>query len=172
MMRTMIGLVRISAAGILLTASSAHAQATKEQATLAGAMRGAKHVALGDGIAAASASGKPISARYEFEDRKLQLSVFIEKDGAFSEIFVDHMTGKVAKIDKITGGEDLKDAKTQSRAFAKAKVTLAAALERALAANAGYTAVEVTPMLEGGHPMAEITLMKDGQFKAVSEPLG
>jgi len=171
-MRTMAGLVRVCAAGILLTASSAHAQATKEQATLAAAMRGAKHVALGDGITLASASGKPISARYEFEDRKLQLSVFIEKDGAFSEIFVDHMTGKVAKIDKITGGEDLKDAKTQSRAFAKAKVTLAAALERALAANAGYTAVEVTPMLEGGHPVAEITLMKDGQFKAVSEPLG
>jgi len=50
-------------------------------------------------------------------------------------------------------------------------VTLSAALEKALATNAGYTAVEVIPMLEGGRPVAEITLMKDGQFKAVSEPL-
>ena len=169
-MRTMSGLVR-AAAGMLLVAGSAHAQATKEQATLAAQMRGAKHVALGDAIAAATASGKPISARYEYEDKKLKLSVFIEKDGAFSEIFFDHMTGKVATVDKITGGEDLKDAKAQSKAFAKAKVTLSAALEKALAANAGYTAVEVIPMLEGGRPVAEITLMKDGQFKAVSEPL-
>jgi hypothetical protein len=170
MMRTMFGLVRVAAAMVLVS-SSAHAQATKEQATLAAQMRGAKHVALGEAMATAAASGKPISARYEYEDKKLKLSVFIEKDGAYSEIFFDHMTGKVATIDKITGGEDMKDAKAQSRAFAKAKVTLAAALEKALAANAGYTAVEVIPMLEGGRPVAEITLMKDGQFKAVSEPL-
>jgi hypothetical protein len=166
----MFGLVRVAAAMVFVS-SSAHAQATKEQATLAAQMRGAKHVALGEAMAAASSSGKPISARYEYEDKKLKLSVFIEKDGAYSEIFFDHMTGKVATIDKITGGEDMKDAKAQSRAFAKAKVTLAAALEKALAANAGYTAVEVIPMLEGGRPVAEITLMKDGQFKAVSEPL-
>jgi len=82
------------------------------------------------------------------------------------------MTGKVAKTDKITGGDDMKDAKAQSRAFAKAKSTLASALDRALAANAGYTAVDVTPVLEGGHPVAEVTLMKDGKFKAVPEPLG
>ncbi len=170
-MRTMAGLVRASAAGVLLIASSVQAQATKEQATLAAQMKGAKHVALVDGIAAASPSGKPISARYEYEDKKLKLSVFIEKDGAFTEIFVDHMTGKVATVDKITGGEDLKEAKTESKAFAKAKVTLAAALGKALAANAGYTAVEVVPMLEGGKPVAEITLMRDGQFKSVSEPL-
>src|SRR5689334_20471012 len=170
MMRTKFGVVRVAAAMVLVS-SSAHAQATKEQATLAAQMRGAKHVALAEAMATAAASGKPISARYEYEDKKLKLSVFIEKDGAYSEIFFDHMTGKVATIDKITGGEDMKDAKAQSRAFAKAKVTLAAALEKALAANAGYTAVEIIPMLEGGRPVAEITLMKDGQFKTVSEPL-
>ena len=170
MMRTISGLVRV-AAGMLLMSSTAHAQATKEQATLAAQMRGAKHVALIDAITAANTSGKPISARYEYEDKKLKLSVFIEKDGAYSEIFFDHMTGKVAQTDKITGGEDLKDAKAQSKAFAKAKATLASALEKALAANPGFTAVEVIPTIEGGRPVAEITLMKDGQFKAVSEPL-
>ncbi len=55
--------------------------------------------------------------------------------------------------------------------MAGAKKMMATALEKALATNAGYTAVEVIPMLEGGRPVAEITLMKDGQFKAVSEPL-
>jgi hypothetical protein len=48
----------------------------------------------------------------------------------------------------------------------------AEALAKALAENAGYTAVEITPVLEGGHPVAEITLMKGGQFKSVSKPLG
>jgi hypothetical protein len=166
----MLHLARLSGA-VVLFASSAHAQATKEQATLANAMKGAKHVALVDAITTASASGKPISARYEYEDKKLKLSVFIEKEGAFTEIFLDHMTGKVAQVDKITGGDDMKDAKEQSRASAKAKVALVAALQHALAANAGYTAVEIIPTLEGGKPVAEITLMKDGQFKAVTEPL-
>jgi hypothetical protein len=82
------------------------------------------------------------------------------------------MTGKVAKIDKITGGDDMKDAKAQSKASAKAKSTLASALDRVLAANVGYTAVDITAVLEGGKPVAEVTLMKDGQFKAVAQPLG
>jgi uncharacterized membrane protein YkoI len=172
MMRTITSLARMTAAGMFLVTGVAKAQATKEQAAVAAALRGGQHVALGAGIAAASAAGTPISARYEVEDGKLQLSVFVQKDGAYSEIFVDHMTGKVAKTDKITGGDDMKDAKAQSRAFAKAKSTLASAVERALTANAGYTAVDVTPVLEGGHPVAEVTLMKDGKFKAVAEPLG
>jgi hypothetical protein len=156
---------------MLLTPGVAHAQATKAQATLAAAMKGAKHVALAAALETAKASGKPISARYEFEDGKLKLSVFIEKDGAFSEIFFDHMTGKVATVDKITAGDDMKDAKAQSRAFAKAKATLASALDKALAANPGYIAVEVVPVLEGGRAVADITLMKDGQFKDVTQPL-
>jgi len=171
-MHSMAMLARLTAAGVLLMASVASAQATKAQAAVAAAMRGAKHVALADAIETASASGKPISARYEFEDGKLKLSVFIEKAGAYSEIFFDHITGKVAQIDKITGGDDLKDAKAQSKVSAKAKKSLAAALTKALAANPGYTAVDVTPVFEGKLPVADITLMKDGQFKGVSEPIG
>jgi hypothetical protein len=171
-MRSIAWLARTTAAGMLLFTSVAEAQATKAQAALAAAMKGGKHVALAAAIDAAATNGKPISARYEFEDGKLQLTVFTEKDGAFSEVFVDHMTGKVGKIDKITGGDDMKEAKAESRAYAKAKSTLAAAVARALTANPGYTAVDISPVLEGGHPAADITLMKDGQFKSVSEPLG
>ena len=171
-MSTMATLARLTAAGTLLVTSVASAQATKAQAELAAAMRGANHVALADGIETASASGKPISARYEFENGKLQLSVFVEKAGAYSEVFVDHMTGKVARIDKITGGDDLKDAKAQSKASAKATEALASALAKAVAANPGYTAVDVTPVLEGKRPVAVITLMKDGRFKGASQPLG
>ncbi len=170
-MNTMATLARCTAVSALLMTSIASAQATKAQAELANAMRGANHVALADGIAAASASGKPISARYEFEDGKLQLSVFVEKAGAFSEVFVDHMTGKVARIDKITGGDDLKDAKAQSKASAKATATLASAVAQALAANPGFTVVDVTPILQGKQAVAVITLMKDGKFKGATAPL-
>ncbi len=170
-MSTMSRLARLTAAGALLMTNVASGQATKAQAELAAAMKGANHVALADGIATASASGKPISARYEYEDGHLQLSVFVEKAGAFSEVFVDHMTGKVARIDKITGGDDMKDAKAQSKAAAKATATLGSAVANAVAANPGYTAVDVTPVLEGKRLVAEITLMKDGRFKGTSWPL-
>lgn len=170
-MRSILMMARFTVAGALLMASTASAQATKAQLAVAAAMRGAKHVALLDAIQTASASGKPLSARYEFEDGKLKLSVFVEKAGAYTELFFDHMTGKVAQTDKITDGDDLKDAKAQSKASAKATQSLAAALTKALAANPGYTAVDVTPILEGKRPVAEITLMKDGQFKGVSEPI-
>src|SRR4051812_3399683 len=164
-------LIRLAAAGLLLTTSVASAQATKAQAAVAAAMKGAKHVALADAIETASASGTPISARYEFEDGKLKLSVFVEKGGAFTELFFDHTTGKVSQTDKITGGDDLKEAKAESKVSAKAKKSLSSAVAKALAANPGYIAVEVTEVLEGKLPVADITLMKDGQFKSVSEPI-
>jgi hypothetical protein len=171
-MYTMSMLARLTVAGTLLITSVASAQATKAQATLAAAMRGANHVPLAAAIEAATASGKPISARYEFEDGKLQLTVYVEKAGAYSEVFVDHMTGKVTKIDKITGGDDLKDAKVQSKASAKATKTLASAVAKAVAENPGYTVVDVTPVLVSkGAVSAEITLMKDGRFKGDSQPL-
>ena len=163
---------RITAAGILLVTSAASAQATKAQAQIAAAMKGANHVALADAIKTAAASGKPISARYEFEDGKLQLTVFVEKTGAFSEVFVDHMNGKVVKTDKITGGDDMKEARDESKASAKVTTTLAAAVTSALAANPGYTAIDVSPVAQGkDKSVALITLMKDGQFKGVTQPL-
>jgi hypothetical protein len=171
-MSTMAILARLTAAGTLLLTSVASAQGTKAQQEVANAMRGANHTALADAMQTASASGKPISARYEFEDGKLKLSVFVEKAGAFSEVFLDHMTGKVATVDKITGGDDMKDAKAQSKAFAKATETLASAVGKVLAANPGYIAIDVTPVLEGKRIVAEITLMKDGKFKGASWPLG
>jgi hypothetical protein len=171
-MKSMATLVRLTGAAMLLVTSVASAQATKAQAAVAAAMKGAKHVPLADAIKAASAAGKPISARYEFEDNRLKLSVFVEKDGGFKELFFDNMTGKLAQTDKITGGDDLKDAREQSKASAKAKGSLGEAVSKALAENPGYIAVDVTPVIEGKHPVAEVTLMKDGQFKGVSEPLG
>src|SRR6266568_4983127 len=113
---------------------------------------------------AAAPAGKPISAKYEAEDGKLQLSVYTEKDGKFSEVVVDHVTGKVAKSEAITEGEDLTHAKTQSEAMTKAKVSLSAAASKAVKANAGFHTVSVFPSLKDGHPVAEVTLHKGAEW--------
>src|SRR5256712_14041181 len=78
----------------------------KEHAELAKALKDAK-ISLQRGLTASAKEGKPISAKYEVEDGKLQLSVYTMKGDKFSEVIVDHKTGKVAKAEPITGGGDL-----------------------------------------------------------------
>src|SRR5207245_9713055 len=146
------------------------AESAKEHAELAKALAAAK-VSLGRGLAAAATAGKPISAKYEAEDGKLQLSVYTEKDGKFSEVVVDHVTGKVAKSEAITEGEDLVHAKAQSEAMAKAKTSLASAVSKAVAGHAGFHAVSVFPSLKDGHPVAEVSLHKRAEWRTVTEKL-
>ena len=166
-------LVRAALLGALLAPSAvvlSQDDDAKAQAALAKALA-VKHIDLAAGIAAATSKGKPISAQYEYENNKLQLSVFTEKADEFSEEFVDFTTGKIAKVDKITDGADLADARAQSAAMAKAKSTLTAVLTKVLAANAGYSAVSATASHAKGKAVVVIVLMKGTAFKTVSEPL-
>ncbi len=142
----------------------------KEHAELAKALKGAK-VSLERGLGASQREGNPISAKFEVENGKFQLSVYTAKGNKFSEVIVDQITGKLAKVEPITGGEDLAAAKTQSEAMARAKRSLRAAVEQASKANKGYRPVSVTPSLKDGHPVAEVTLVKGEEFKTVSEKL-
>ena len=171
-MRSVAWLARGAVFSALLASSTAVLcqESGKEQAAFAAALR-TKHVALARAIEAAASHGKPISAKYEYEGGKLQLSVYTEKAGQFSEVIVDHRTGKVAKTEKITEGDDLKAAEAQNAAVAKAKSSLARALLKALSANKGYSAVSATATLESGQAVAEITLIKGAEFKTVTEPL-
>jgi len=142
----------------------------KEQAELAKALKDAK-VSLEKGLSASESQGKPISGKFELDNGKLQLSVYTMKGDKFSEVIVDHKSGKVAKTEAITAGEDLSAAKTQSGAMAKAKVSLRSATDKAVKANNGYRAVSVTPSVKDGHPVADITLVKGTEFKTTSEKL-
>lgn len=142
----------------------------KEHAELAKALKDAK-VTLEKGLSASESQGKPISGKFEVEDGKLQLSVYTMKGEKFSEVIVDHKSGKVAKTEAITGGEDLTAAKAQSGAMAKAKVSLRSATEKAVKENKGYRAASVTPSLKEGHSVAEVTLVKGDEFKTASEKL-
>ena len=150
--------------------SAAEKSEEKEHAELAKALKGAK-ISLEKGLSASESQGKPISGKYELEDGKLQLSVYTMKGDKFSEVIVDHKSGKVAKTEAITSGDDLKAAKSQSAAMAKAKLSLRAAAESAVKANKGFRAVIVTPSLKDGHPVADVTLVKGEQFKTTSEKL-
>ena len=141
-----------------------------EHAELTKALRDAK-ISLQRGLTASTKEGKPISAKYEVEHGKLQLSVYTMKADKFSEVIVDHKTGKVAKAEPITGGDDLTAAKAQSEAMAKAKRSLDAAASEAVKENKGYRVVSVMPALKDGHPVAEVALVKGTEWKTVSEKL-
>jgi hypothetical protein len=134
-----------------------HAQG-KEQAELAKALQGVS-VTLEQGLAASEPSGTPISAKFEVEEGKLQLSVYTMKGTQFSEVAVDYKTGRAAKTEPITEGEDLTAAKAQAAAMAKATQTLRAVAERAVKAN------------PAGKPVAKLTLLKGTAFKSVTEKL-
>ena len=141
-----------------------------EHAELAKALRDAK-ISLQRGLTASTKVGKPISAKYEVEHGKLQLSVYTMKGEKFSEVIVDHKTGKVAKAEPITSGDDLTAAKAQSEAMAKAKRSLDAAASEAVKENKGYRVVSVMPALKDGHPVADVSLVKGTEWKTVSEKL-
>src|SRR2546428_7808653 len=142
----------------------------KEHAELAKALKDAK-ISLQRGLSASAKEGKPISAKYEMEEGKLQLSVYTMKGDNFSEVIVDHKTGKVAKAEPITHDADLAAAKAQSEAMAKAKRTLDAAASEAVKENKGYRVVSVFPALKDGHPVADVTLVKGTDWRMVSEKL-
>ena len=128
-------------------------------------------LSLEQGLKASAPPGTPISGKYEIEDGALQLSVYTAKGGEFTEVNVDHASGTIKQAEKITDSDDLKNAKAQNAAMAKAKVPLAQAIDKAVKANGGYRAVKVEPMLKGGKPVADVILMKGAEVKQVAETL-
>src|SRR5216684_6168049 len=112
----------------------------KDHAELAKAVAGAK-VSLEQGLIASAPAGKPISAKFEIEDGKLQLSVYTAKGDSYSEVVVDHTTGKATKTEPITAGEDFTAAKAQSEAMSKTKQSLRVTLANVLKGSPGFRAV-------------------------------
>jgi hypothetical protein len=141
--------------------------AEQDDAALIKAMDGAK-VTLQQGLATSQREGRPISAKFEMEDGKLQLSIYTEKAGKFFEVIVDHIRGSVAKTEPITQGEDLADAKSQSAVMAKAKIDLESATAKAAG---GDRALAVTADLKDGHPVASVVVAKGGKLQTITQRL-
>jgi hypothetical protein len=141
-----------------------------DEAALAAAMKNATATLQG-GLKASEAQGTPISAKFEIEDGKLQLSVYTMKGSDFMEVVADPNTGTIAKAEKITDAGDLKEAAEQKATMAKAKVPLLTATETAVNANAGSRAVSIVPELKNGQATAEVTLLQGTSLKKVTEKL-
>jgi len=93
------------------------------------------------------------------------------KGNDFMEVVADPSTGAIAKAEKITEADDLKEATEQKAAMAKARVPLLTATETAVQANAGSRAVSTVPELKSGQATAEVTLLQGTTFKKVTEKL-
>ena len=165
-------IVMLSLVAVVFTAQIGWSQPhdDKERAELAKAMTHAK-IPLQQGVTASATKGKPISAKYEVEDGKLQLSVYTMKGDTFSEVIVDHTSGKVAKAEPIDKPDDLQAAKAQGAAMAKAKRSLAAATSEAVKQHKGFRAVSVMPAMKDDHPVADISMVRGQEWKTVTEKL-
>lgn len=141
-------------------------EAAKVAPGLAARLKEAK-VSLAAGLRAAEKLGTPLSAKFEVEDGKLQLSVYVVSRGKFLEAVVDHQSGAVAKSTPITGGEDLVAAKGQAAAVSRARRALRDLVAGVERSNPGFVAVAVTPELEDGLAEAEVTLVKGTESKLV-----
>ena len=160
------------AGALAISGSGSRAMRAEERndAELIKALADAK-ISLQQGLSAAAEKGQPISAKFEVDNGKFQLSVYAAKDGKFFEVIVDHVSGNVAKSEEITGGEDLAAAKAQVAAMAKAKADLRTAVDKAAGQAAGARAVSVTPALKAGRAVAAVGLVSGQQLKTVEQSL-
>jgi hypothetical protein len=141
------------------------AMTDKEKAELVTAVSGAK-VTLEQGLATSKKNGKPVSAKFEIENGKPQLSVYTVKDGSkYFEVIVDHNSGEIAKADPIIGGDDLTAATKQSDGMFRATRELREAVKEAKRDNPGYLAVSVWPEMKDSHSLATVTLVKNNDWK-------
>ena len=137
----------------------------KEKADLAPVVTAAK-VTLEQGLLTSKQNGKPISAKFEIENGKPQLSIYTVKDGSkYFEVIVDHSSGAIAKTEPITGGDDLANAKKQNDGMFRATRELREAVKEAKRDNPGYNAVSVLSEIKDSHSLATVTLVKDNDWK-------
>jgi hypothetical protein len=132
---------------------------------------GAAKISLQQGLEASEQQGQPISAKFEIDNGKLQLSIYTAKEGQFSEVLVDYLTGKILKVEPLQGSDDLKAAREQSAAMANAKLSLKTAVDITMSESASVRAVNVVPVMKDGHPMASIDVLSYNEIRAIQQPL-
>src|ERR1700730_9596881 len=168
--RTVRLLALVTAVGLWSAAlTTAWAEAGDPKA-LAAALKDATATLQG-GLKASEREGTPISAKFEMDGGKLQLSVYTTKGDSYKEVVADPKTGAITEAETIKDADDLKAAAAQKAAMAKAKVPLLTAAETAVKANAGSRAVSIYPQLQNGGAVAEVTLLQGTAFKKVTEKL-
>ena len=147
------------------------AMSDKEKAELSPVVANAK-VTLEQGLATSKKNGKPVSAKFEIENGKPQLSIYTVRDGnKYFEVIVDQTSGEIAKVEPIGGGDDLTAAKRQNDSLFRATRELREAVKEAKRDNPGYLAVSVWSEMKDSHSIATVTLVKDNDWKTVVNDL-
>jgi hypothetical protein len=165
MMPKITALLTTVLAFALWTVPAGAAMSDKEKAELSPAVAGAK-ISLEQGLLTSKKNGKPVSAKFEIENGKPQLSVYTIKDGSkYFEVIVDQTSGEIAKAEPITGGDDLAEAKKQNDGMFRATRELREAVKEAKRDNPGYNAVSVWSEMKDDHSVASVTLVKDNDWK-------
>jgi hypothetical protein len=164
-------LAAVLTVGVIGTTGSVWSDANEASGTAVTKYMTTAKVSLQEGLTAAESEGRPISGKFEVDDGHFQLCVYTTKDGKFSEVLIDQNTGKVAKSEAITEGNDLADAQRQMEAYSKSKTSLKAAVGQAELTYRGYQAVSVTPKLSNGRPVAVVSLVQGTQVRSIAEPL-
>ena len=164
-------LAAVLTVGVIGTAGAVWSSANEASGAAVGKYMRTAKVSLQEGLKAAESQGQPISGKFEVNEGQLQLAVYTAKDGKFSEVLVDQSTGRVAKSEAITDGNDLANAQKQMEAYGKSQTSLKIAVSRAELANPGYQAVSVTPTLSHGRPIAVVSMVQGTQSRSVAEPL-
>ena len=109
--------VLIAAIGFC-TIEAVPGQAEGDPAALAAALKNTSATPQG-GLKASEVQGTPISAKFEIEDGKLQLSVYTMKGDTFTEVVADPNTGAIKEAETIKEADDLKEATAQKAAMAQ-----------------------------------------------------
>lgn len=166
-----VGLAALGLLGFIAAAARADEGYDKTLPQVAKLAAAAK-LTLADGIKAAASEGKPISAQYEIDEdsHQFQLSVFVSKGSDLLEVIIDHNSGATKSVENVVG-DDIKDAKKQRSAMAKANTALADAADAAAKANAGYQVMQIIPSLAGDGAVATIKLTKGSDIKTVQQKL-
>jgi hypothetical protein len=160
----------VAAAGLASAATGPASAQDDELEAMATALKDTTFT-LQDGLKAGEREGQPISAQFEIDDGKLQISIYTTKGDDFSEVVADPKNGAIVKTEKIIDTDELNDAADQKAAMAKAKSSLAAAADAAVKENSGFRAVSIFPDLRDGHAIAEVTLLQGTTAKKVTEKL-
>ena len=159
-------LVLVVATGLASAGAGTARAQDDELEAMAAALKDTTYT-LQEALKAGEREGQPISAQFEMDDGKLQISIYTTKGDDFSEVVADPNV----KTEKITDTDELNDAADQKAAMLKAKTSLVTAADAAVKENAGFRAVSVFPDLRDGHAIAEVTLLQGTTAKKVTEKL-
>src|SRR5437588_13024387 len=117
-MNTMTWAVPVLALAALCWGATLAAQEEEgSHGALAKAIMGAR-VSLERGLAASASHGQAISAKFEMEEGKLQLSVYTLKGGKYFEVIVDYNSRNVVKVQAYTEAEYYTAAQSHTAAHA------------------------------------------------------